>query len=70
MFGQERKNETRNLVVLFVHGEMAGVEQVDFAIRHIALERLSTGGDERGSFRPQTTETGGLCSRSHACHAG
>ena len=23
-----------------------------------------------GSFRPQTTKIGGLCSRNHACHAG
>src|SRR4029077_8937732 len=37
MFGQERKNETRDLVVLLVQGEMAGVEQVDFRIRKIAL---------------------------------
>jgi len=22
-----------------------------------------------GSFRPQTTKIGGLCSRNHACHA-
>jgi hypothetical protein len=48
MFGQERKNETRDLVVLLVQGEMASVEQVDFGIRKIALERLRTGGDERG----------------------
>ena len=52
MFGQERKNETRDFVVLLVQGEMAGVEQVDFAIRQIALERLRTGSDERGIVPP------------------
>jgi hypothetical protein len=36
MFGQERENKTRNVVVLLVQGEMAGVEQVDFAPRPIA----------------------------------
>ena len=46
MFGQERKNETRDLVVLLVQGEVAGVEQVDFGVRKIALERLRTGSDE------------------------
>jgi len=48
MFGQERKNETRDLVVLLVQGEVAGVEQVDLGVRKIALERLRTGSDERG----------------------
>ena len=52
MFGQERKNKTCDLVVLFVQGEMAGVEQVDFGIRKIALERLRTGSDERGIVPP------------------
>ena len=52
MFGQERKNETRDFVVLLVQGEMAGVEQVDFGIRKIALERLRTGSDERGIVPP------------------
>jgi len=51
MFGQERKNETRDVVVLFVESEMAGIEQVDFAIRQIALKRLRTGSDERGIVR-------------------
>ena len=32
MFGQERKNEARDFIVLLVQGEMAGVEQVDFGI--------------------------------------
>ena len=30
MSGQERKNKTRDLVVLLVQSEMAGVKQVDF----------------------------------------
>jgi len=33
MFGQERKNKTRDVVVLLVQGKMTGVEQVDFGIR-------------------------------------
>ena len=70
MLGKERKNKTRDLVVLLVQGEMAGIEQVDFGVRKIALERLRTGSDERGMFRPPATRTGGLCSRNHACHAG
>ena len=41
---------------------MAGVERVDFGIRQIALERLRTGTMNEGSFRPQTTKIGGLCS--------
>src|ERR1700722_5574749 len=48
MLGQERENKTRDFVVLLVQGEMAGIEQVDFGIRQIVLERLSPGGDERG----------------------
>ena len=52
MFGQERENKTRDVVVLLVQGEMAGVEQVNFAIRQIALERLRTGSDERGIVPP------------------
>ena len=70
MFGQERKNETRDFIVLLVQGEMASVEQVDFGIRNLALERLRTGSDERGIVPTQTTKIGGLCSRNHACHAG
>ena len=31
---------------------MAGVEQVDFGIRKIALERFRTGSDERGIVPP------------------
>jgi hypothetical protein len=49
MFGQERKNKTRDLVVLFVQGEMAGVEQVDFGVGQIAPEGLPTGSDDRES---------------------
>jgi hypothetical protein len=41
MFGQERKNETCDLAVLLVQGEMASVEPVDFGIRQIALERFA-----------------------------
>ena len=41
---------------------MAGVEQVDCGIRQIAPERLHTGAMNEGSFRPQTTKIGGLCS--------
>jgi hypothetical protein len=40
MFGQECENEARDLVVLFVQGEMASVQHIDFGIRHIPLERL------------------------------
>jgi hypothetical protein len=35
---------------------------VDFGIRQIAFERLGTGAMNEGSFRPQTTKIGGLCS--------
>jgi hypothetical protein len=70
MFSQERKNETRDLVVLLVQGEVAGVEQVDFGVRKIALDASAPGAMNEGSFRPQTTRTGGLWSRNHACHAG
>jgi hypothetical protein len=49
MFGQECKDETRNLVVLLVQGEMAGVGEVDFGVRQILLEHLRTGSDERGT---------------------
>jgi hypothetical protein len=52
MFGQERENETRNVVVFLVQGEMAGVEQMDFGVRQIALERLRTRSDERGIVPP------------------
>src|SRR5271156_1125700 len=45
MFGQERENKTRDVVVLLVQGEMAGIKQVDFAVRQIALESLRTGCD-------------------------
>ena len=45
MFGQERENKTRDVVVLLLQGGMPGIEQVDFGIRQIALERLRTGSD-------------------------
>jgi hypothetical protein len=48
LLSQERKNETRDLVVLLVEGEMSGDEQVDFGIRQIAIERLSPRRNERG----------------------
>jgi len=44
MFGQERENKTRDVVVL-LQGGMPAIEQVDFGIRQIALERLRTGSD-------------------------
>jgi hypothetical protein len=50
MFGQVRKNETRDLVVLLVQGEMAG-----------GLNASAPGAMNEGSFRPQTTKVGGLC---------
>jgi hypothetical protein len=51
------------VVVLLVQAKCPGVEQVDFGIPQIALERLRT------RCRPQTTKIGGLCSRNHAYHA-
>jgi len=69
MFGQERKNETRDLVVLLVQGEVAGVEQVDFGVRKIALERLRTGSDERGIVPPPDHKNRWPV-LAHACHAG
>jgi hypothetical protein len=33
MFGQKRKNETGDFIVLLVQGEMAGVEQMYFGFR-------------------------------------
>ena len=60
MLGKERKNKTRDLVVLLVQGEMASVEQVDFGIRQIALERLRTGSDERGIVPPPDHQNRGL----------
>jgi hypothetical protein len=46
MFGQECKHETRDLVVFFIQGEMASVEQMDFGTRQISLERFATSSDE------------------------
>src|SRR5260370_29852166 len=60
MFGQERENKTRDVVVLLVQGKMAGVEQVDFGIRQTALERLRTGSDERGIVPPPDHQNRGL----------
>jgi len=37
VFRQKAVNECRSLVHLFVEGEVAGVEDMDFRIRHIAL---------------------------------
>ena len=69
---QERKNKTHDLVVLLVRWrKMASVEEMDLGVRQVALERLAAWTlMNEGSFRPQTTSVGGLCSRSHACHAG
>jgi hypothetical protein len=53
MSGQEFENKSRDVVVLLVQGKMAGVEQVDFGTRQIALERLRTGSDERGIVPPR-----------------
>jgi len=70
MFGQEREDKTRDVVVLLVKGKMAGIEQMDFGVRHIALERIRTGSDERGIVPPTDDNVGGLRWRNHACHAG
>ena len=68
MFGQERENETRDVVVLLVQGEMAGID------RWISLSGRSRSNASapapmnEGSFRPQTTKVGGLGSRNQpAC---
>src|SRR5580704_9959520 len=34
------------------------------------LNASPPGAMNEGSFRPQTTKVGGLCSRNQACHAG
>jgi hypothetical protein len=34
------------------------------------LKASAPGAMNEGSFRPQITKVGGLCSRNHACHAG
>src|SRR5580704_4357865 len=52
MSGQERKNKTRDLVVLLVQGEMASVEEMDLGVRQIALERLAAWTDERRIVPP------------------
>jgi hypothetical protein len=49
---------TGDLVVLFAQGEMADIEQVNFGMRQIALERLCTGCDERGIFPPPNHQSG------------
>src|SRR4029077_8266453 len=33
------------------------------------LNASAPGAMNEGSFRPQTTKVGGLCSRNHACHS-
>src|ERR1700720_862939 len=68
MFGQERKNETRDLVVLLVQGEVAGVEQVDLGVRKIALERLRTGSDERGVHDDRYESGQDRCRRAKLHH--
>lgn len=58
MFGQECENQSRDLVVLLVEREMAGIEQMDFGVRQIALVGLASGRDERGSLLiPGSRET-------------
>src|SRR5882757_9888811 len=52
VFGQEAENETRDLVVLLVEGEMAGVKQVQFGVRQITLVCLRSRSDERGIIPP------------------
>ena len=47
VFGQERENETRDLVVHLIQSEMASVEQMDFGVRQIALESLCPRSNER-----------------------
>jgi hypothetical protein len=47
MLRHEIEDEARNLVVLFVHCEMARVQQVDFSVGQIALERLAARRRER-----------------------
>ena len=49
MFGQERENKTRDVVVL-LQGGMPAIEQVDFGIRQIVLERAS---DDNWQVREQ-----------------
>ena len=51
-FGQERKNKTRDLVVLLVQGEMAGVEEMDLGVRQVALERFAAWTNERRIVPP------------------
>jgi ABC-type uncharacterized transport system substrate-binding protein len=48
VFDQEREHQTCDLIVLLVEGEMAGLEQMYFSIRQIALVRLCSRGDKRG----------------------
>ena len=70
MFCQKRENKARDLVILFIQGEVFGINQVDFGIRKIRSKASAPAEMNEGSFRPQTTKVGGLCSRSHACHTG
>ena len=48
VFDQERGHQTCDLIVLLVEREMAGLEQMYFSIRQIALVRLCPRGDKRG----------------------
>jgi hypothetical protein len=50
MFGQERENKTRDVVVLLVQGKMGGVEQVDFGIRQSVKSHCRTGADTATSL--------------------
>jgi hypothetical protein len=61
VFGQERENETRDLVVLLIQSEMASVEKMDFGVRQIALESLCPRSNKR-----RIIPTPGHQSRRHA----
>ena len=52
VFGQERENESRDLVVLLIQSEMASVEQMDFGVRQIALESLCPRSNRRDALAP------------------
>jgi hypothetical protein len=52
VFGQELENETRDLIVFLVQGEMTGIEAMYFGVGQIALVRLRAGSDERGIVAP------------------
>jgi hypothetical protein len=69
MFGQERENKTRDVVVLLVQGKWPASSKWISASGRSRLNASAPGAMNEGSFRPQTTKIGGLCSRNHACRA-